>query len=186
MNYRLLATALLAGLFAAAQLACEAEDARFGEADSDSDGDSASDTDSASDSDSDSDSDTGEEDCTPGEIFCFEGDVYECTGTDNEMELVEECPSPLICMNGMCIDDDACGYAVANKSNIGCEYWAIDMDNSTADQPYAIAVSNLDAATAMVTVEQRTATGYTPIESASVESKQVHVFMLGDTTTSGS
>lgn len=102
------------------------------------------------------------------------------------MELVEECPSPLICMNGMCVDDDACGYALANKSNIGCEYWAVDMDNSTPSMPYAIAVSNLDAATAVVTVEQRNASGYVILETADVPSKQVHVFMLGDNTTAGS
>ena len=186
MSLRLITTVFLSAFCVWSQVGCEASDTRFAEGDSDSDTDSDGDTDSDSDSDSDGDTDTGEEDCTPGETICYEGDVYDCTGPDNSMELVEECPSPLICMNGMCIDDDACGYALANKSNIGCEYWAVDMDNSTPSMPYAIAVSNLDAATAVVTVEQRNASGYVTLETADVPSKQVHVFMLGDNTTAGS
>jgi hypothetical protein len=100
--------------------------------------------------------------------------------------LVEECESPLVCVNGMCVDDDACGYAIANASNVGCEYWAVDMDNSTPGQPYAIVVSNLDAATVHVMVEQKNTSGWVILDEADIPSKEVFVFMLGDTTTPGS
>ncbi|MCK9459071.1 MAG: IgGFc-binding protein [Proteobacteria bacterium] len=179
--------ALCAAFGAAA--ACESADGyRSGDADSDadSDADTDADTDTDADSDSDSDSDTEPEDCTEGQLFCIGDAVYECTGPDDESALVEECGDPLICLNGMCVEDSECGYALAYKSNVGCEYWAVDMDNSTPNQPYAIVVSNLEADTAVVTVEKRTATGYEPQEVANVGSKETYVFMLGDTTTAGS
>ena len=183
MNWRFLALAA-ALLGTLGLLGCEPANKPFAE----DDDDSASDADSDSDTDADADTDSDvDEDCTVGELFCMDGDVYECIGPDNEATLVEECESPLVCVNGMCVDDDACGYAIANASNVGCEYWAVDMDNTTPGQPYAIVVSNLESSTAVhVDVEQRSGSGYVLLDSADVPSKTTHVFMLGDTTTSGS
>jgi hypothetical protein len=171
---------LLAALLALGLSACEAADP-FGSDDDDDDG--ASDADSDSDSDADAD---GDADCTPGELFCQDGDVYECTGPDNQSSLYEDCPSPLTCINGMCVTPDACGEAMANKSNIGCEYFAVDMDNTTPGQPYAIVVSNLDAATVHVKVERKSGGTWQILDEADLPSKQTHVFMLGDTTVLGS
>jgi hypothetical protein len=176
--YWLALVALALGLAVAA---CEASQSHVSDDDSSSDVDSDSDSDVDSDSDSDSDGD----DCEPGELFCDGNDVYECTGPDNQSEFVETCPSPLVCINGMCVSDDECGEALANQSNVGCEYWAVDMHNTTPNQPYAIAVSNLDAATVHVVVESHTSSGWVVLDEADIESKQVQVFMLGETTQAG-
>jgi hypothetical protein len=174
-------TIALAALLALGLLACESAD-KFADDDDDDDGSSDGDTDTDADADGDGDTD---EDCTPGELFCQDGDVHECTGPDNQSVLVEECPSPLICINGMCVTPDACGEAMANKSNIGCEYWAVDMDNTTPEQPYAIVVSNLDAATVHVKVERKSGGTWQILDEADLPSKQTHVFMLGNTTVQG-
>jgi hypothetical protein len=165
---------------------CEAKSSSFSDADDDSSSDTDTDTDTDSDTDSDGDSDSDSDDCTEGELFCLDGDVYECTGPDNQSELVEECPSPLVCINGMCVSDDECGEAVANKSNVGCEYFGVDMDNYTSALPYAIVVSNLDAATVHVMVEARNGMTWNLLEETDIDSKEAYVFMLGDNSTNGS
>ena len=184
MTMRTLLLWLAAVALAGGLAACESARSPI---DSDDDDDGSSDGDADADTDTDTDTDADADgDCTPGELFCQDGDVYECTGPDNQSELVEDCPSPLVCMNGMCVTPDACGEAEANQSNIGCEYWAVDMDNSTPDQPYAIVVSNLDAATVHVVVERLQSGSWTTLGEADVASKQTHVFQLGNTTVQGS
>ncbi|HUT78775.1 MAG TPA: hypothetical protein VM285_13855, partial [Polyangia bacterium] len=174
-------TLLFAALLAMGLSACESADGFH----SDDDDDGASDGDTDTDGDSDADGDT-DADCEIGELFCQDGDVFECTGPDNQSVLHEDCQSPLTCINGMCVTPNACGEAVANKSNIGCEYWAVDMDNTTPGQPYAVVVSNLDAATVHVIVERKNGGTWQILDEADLPSKQTHVFLLGDTTVQGS
>jgi hypothetical protein len=147
------------------------------DSDSDSDGDGDTDTDTDTDSDSDSDSDS---DCDPGDELCIDGDAYVCN-EDGEPELVEECEPPLICLNGMCVEDNECGEAMANHSNIGCEYWAVETDISTVaqDQPYAVVVSNLDEVeTVHVAIEARVGDEFTIVTEVDVAPKSVHPFLL--------
>jgi hypothetical protein len=167
--------ALLALVVGIAVNACEATPSHVADDDSSTDADSDTDVDTDSDTDSDGD------DCIPGELFCDGNDVYECTGPDNQSELVESCPSPLICLNGMCVEDNECGVAMANHSNIGCEYWAVETDISTVaqDQPYAVVVSNLDEIeTVHVVVEARIGVDFTTVTEVDVAPKSVHPFLL--------
>ncbi|MBW2276517.1 MAG: hypothetical protein JRF63_03430, partial [Deltaproteobacteria bacterium] len=131
------------------------------------------------DSDADSDADT-DADCDPGDEICIDNAVYLCN-EDGEPELVEECEPPLICNKGMCVEDNECGEAMANHSNIGCEYWAVESDISTVaqDQPYAVVVSNLDEIeTVHVVIEARVGVDFATVTEVDVAPKSVHPFLL--------
>jgi len=60
-----------------------------------------------------------------------------------------ECPASQACRSGSCID--ACAAAAAERSNVGCEYYAVDLDNeydngtggpSAAQEQFAVVLAN--------------------------------------------
>lgn len=66
--------------------------------------------------------------CTPGQPFCKDGNVWSCDDQGNPAMQVQECTGVNVCAAGSCVD--ACADAEASKSYIGCEYWAVDLDNA--------------------------------------------------------
>ncbi|MDI7269352.1 MAG: IgGFc-binding protein [Myxococcota bacterium] len=69
--------------------------------------------------------------CAPGRQRCEEDDALRCGPDGETWEVVDTCDTaageacdPTI---GVCID--LCARAAAERSNIGCEYWAVDLDN---------------------------------------------------------
>ncbi|NUO52760.1 MAG: hypothetical protein HOV80_28275 [Polyangiaceae bacterium] len=87
--------------------------------------------------------------CLPASYFCEGRDVYLC-GDDGESKTkVQTCDAEqgLACRVGSC--QKLCTVAAQQKSNVGCEYWAVDLDNANIDatsnaaaQQFAVVVSN--------------------------------------------
>jgi hypothetical protein len=126
--------------------------------------------------------------CTDGRI-CAEGagcvtcrpNTYRCDGQSLELcradgtgyDLEQTCRADELCVGngpaGAC--RNACADAAANRSNIGCEYWAVDLDNAQSDsedawsEQFAVAIANPSAFAAQVRVYANDA----PLGSAPAE-----------------
>ncbi|MDI1476126.1 IgGFc-binding protein [Polyangium sp. y55x31] len=87
--------------------------------------------------------------CIPNAGSCKGQEAYRCNADGTAATLVDTCdPSKgIACRAGSCVD--LCGRATVEKSNVGCEYWAVDLDNAMIDatsnaaaQQFAVVVSN--------------------------------------------
>jgi len=83
--------------------------------------------------------------CPPGEKACVgPATVQECLLQDDGVwawQEVEECGTG-ICEEGACVS--GCEATLKDYSYLGCEYWAVDLDNTEGgqDEPVALVVSN--------------------------------------------
>jgi len=100
------------------------------------------------------------------------------------------------CRRGVC--DDLCGVARTQKSNIGCEYWAADLDNANvgaslnaAKQQFAVVVSNPqpDVAANVVIEQDDSLPGEKAavriVAKARVTPQNLEVFLLGPRSLDG-
>lgn len=93
--------------------------------------------------------------CQPGRPFCDGQEVRECDATGNDSTLMRECPVSEVCSGGGCID--ACAAATAERSNVGCDYFAVDLDNEWATastEQFAVVLANPSRVTVQATVFQ--------------------------------
>ena len=96
--------------------------------------------------------------CTPGGTTCVGDEVHACGADGKAGDLIIVCDqaSGSTCADGMCLD--GCAAAATNASNVGCEFWAVDLDNEQVDispaaiQPWGVVLSNAGQGTAHVTV----------------------------------
>jgi IgGFc binding protein len=63
-------------------------------------------------------------------------DVTDCMGN-----VVKACPAGTACAAGVCVGDP-CAAAVQSQSSIGCEYWAVNLDNILPGACFAAYVTN--------------------------------------------
>lgn len=87
--------------------------------------------------------------CIPDQTRCLERDVVRCEPDGEAETFVETCQAEAgeACRVGAC--RNLCEVATLEKSNVGCEYWAVDLDNAMIDdtsnaaaQQFAVVVSN--------------------------------------------
>src|SRR3954470_23707008 len=68
--------------------------------------------------------------CLPDTGSCDGLDAYKCDATGQQKLLQVTCdPAKLEgCRDGKCLN--LCSEARRNRSNVGCEYWPVDLDNA--------------------------------------------------------
>ena len=66
--------------------------------------------------------------CRPGSDVCVGEEVHDCTDQGQIGDLLDTCSGTAVCQAGMC--QDLCGEAATERSYLGCEYWAVDLDNA--------------------------------------------------------
>ncbi len=66
--------------------------------------------------------------CAPSQDYCIGEDVHSCTADGMDGGKQSTCTGTQICSNGVCVDP--CADAANSRSYIGCEYWAVDLDNA--------------------------------------------------------
>lgn len=102
--------------------------------------------------------------CEVGTAICQGNDVVACDGSGGPGAVIETCNGSAgqICKAGKCVS--GCAIADDQPSNIGCEFWAVDLDNepdagfgNAAAAPWAIVLSNVGTAVADVVIEQNDA-----------------------------
>ncbi|MBU1243731.1 IgGFc-binding protein [Myxococcota bacterium] len=89
--------------------------------------------------------------CSEGERYCQDNTVMECNSS-NELEPVMDCPEQEACLFGQCVN--RCHPSMLTTSNVGCEFWAVDLDNEAvvtmgmtndaAAQQYAVVIANVN------------------------------------------
>ena len=100
--------------------------------------------------------------CPPSGTMCVGNDVHECEGDGTPGDLVETCDvaNGELCSNGVC--QNGCQLAADAPSNMGCEFYAVDLDLSDGVSdpgagPWGVALANAGQAPATVTIEQNDA-----------------------------
>ncbi len=136
--------------------------------------------------------------CIPDALSCAGFDVTRCSADGQTQERTQRCDADqgTACRDGACVN--LCAQAVQVRSNIGCEYWAVDLDNAVvasgnaAEQQYAVVLSNVEPdLVANVTIEEDTASPGQPatvrtVATARVNPRALEVFKLGPKEVDGS
>ncbi len=137
--------------------------------------------------------------CVPGSGACS-GQVAEvCKADGSGYDLGDTCDTTkgLACRGGACAN--LCQLADQQHSNVGCEYWAADLDNAVIDaalnaaaQQYAIVISNAQPDVASnVTIDEDDADVGQPqnlrvVATATIPAGSLEVFKLGPREVDGS
>ncbi len=89
--------------------------------------------------------------CSEGERYCQDNSVMQCNSS-NVLEFVMDCPEQEACLFGQCVN--RCHPSMLTTSNVGCEFWAVDLDNEAvvtmgmtndaAAQQYAVVIANVN------------------------------------------
>jgi hypothetical protein len=137
--------------------------------------------------------------CLPMAVSCVGQNVAVCNADGQGTTNMETCDTATgnACRGGGCVN--LCEEADSDHSNIGCEYWPVDLDNAdispslnAAAQQYAVVVSNPQPdVPANVTVEEDDAApGEAPnvrmVGSANIAPLNLEVFYLGPREVDGS
>jgi hypothetical protein len=138
--------------------------------------------------------------CNPAVTSCQQQSVVTCDAQGQSWQATQACDvaDGYACRSGSCVQ--LCNQASAELSNVGCEYWGVDLDNAdispslnAAAQQYAIVVSNVQPdLVAHVTVEQDNSLpgdaehATQVVATATITPQNLEVFNLGPREVDGS
>lgn len=136
--------------------------------------------------------------CVPESTSCNGFDVLRCDAEGITRSKTETCDGSkgIACRQGLC--RQLCDDAAREHSNVGCEYWAVDLDNAVtsqgnaAAQQFAVVVSNNEPdLVATVVIDEDTASAgaaqsLRTIATARVGPRSLEIFKLGPKEVDGS
>jgi IgGFc binding protein len=137
--------------------------------------------------------------CEPNQLSCSGQTVMSCDSTGSFLTAENTCDQTkqLVCREGACVN--LCDDAAQRQSNVGCEYYAVDLDNAKIDdtlnaaaQQFAIVVSNPETdVSTEVTIEQDDSdpgaeNAPTTVATATIAPFSLRVFKLGPREVDGS
>ena len=137
--------------------------------------------------------------CLPSSMGCKGHDVIACSADGQIATVIETCDvkADMACRGGGC--QHLCSRATIERSNVGCEYWAVDLDNARIDatsnvaaQQFAVIVSNPqpDVAVRVKIAQDNGLPGDAPapieIADATIAPLNLQVFKLGPREVDGS
>jgi hypothetical protein len=122
--------------------------------------------------------------CPPGGMYCAgmdDNEVWRCNEDGTGGMHVETCAEDSMCSNGEC--KTPCEIAADNPSNLGCDFWAVDLDNEVsplgpiendaAGEQFGIVVANNNDYSVVVTVTKNDARVGEPLNEQAVASMTV-------------
>jgi hypothetical protein len=130
-------------------------------------------------------SDVPAEVCTPGERTCVGSTSYQvCNAAGTGWTSGGDCGPNETCYAGQCLDP--CAKADAERSSIGCVYYAVDT-NAMQAASYAVALSNTNPTqTANVVIEANNGGAWTLVSTLSVTPLALQTQVLEHRNISGS
>jgi hypothetical protein len=122
--------------------------------------------------------------CPPDGLYCYgptSNEVWRCNQDGTGGTHVETCDADSVCSNGEC--KTPCEAAAENPSNLGCDFWAADLDNEAfnmvglandaAAEQFAIVAANNNDYPVVVTVTKNIARVGEPLNEQAVASVTV-------------
>jgi hypothetical protein len=101
--------------------------------------------------------------CVPGAKRCDGAKAQVCAADGASWQTTNDCGSKGIdCLAGLCVDP--CAADIKSLTHVGCDYWAVDLDNAKEGQwdaqnmQFAVVISNTSKQEASVTVRLLSAT----------------------------
>jgi IgGFc binding protein len=137
--------------------------------------------------------------CEPNQGSCSGQTKMQCDASGNSLTAGDTCDPSIrqVCREGSCVN--LCNEASQRRSNVGCEYFAVDLDNAVIDdtlnaaaQQFAVVISNPQTDVASdVTIEQDDSlpgkkNAPKSIATASIPPFSLRVFRLGPREVDGS
>jgi hypothetical protein len=117
--------------------------------------------------------------CSPGQDYCGgpgNNQVWTCAADGSAGVEVQDCGT-MACSNGMC--KGACAAALDQPSNVGCDFWAVDLPNeatalnNAAAEQFALVIANDNDYPVDVTVTENTGRVGAALAEATVVTKTV-------------
>jgi hypothetical protein len=117
--------------------------------------------------------------CVPDLNTCVGNEIHACGPEGHPGDLIQACDvgAGETCAAGAC--KNGCDAAKDQPSNVGCEFWAVDLDqqdgagNDPASAPWGVVLSNAGQIQANVTIELNTAPPGQPPQTMVVSQKSV-------------
>ncbi len=113
--------------------------------------------------------------CSAGGKTCVGNEVHECGADGGAGAFVKSCDDTgNFCIGGECAS--GCEAAENQPTNVGCEFWAVDLDNEysqmndAAAAPWGIVISNFGQTTAQIIIEKNDAPPGAPPATSIVSS----------------